>query len=336
MEIQGYGLYSFQNILESLFLSVFYFYPKLFAMSLDSVHHLLGVASLSLDQIHTIFDLATQFKKFPDSIPRLSHCTVANVFFESSTRTKLSFELAEKRLGMPIIHWISQHSALQKGESLLDTIKNILAMSVDMLVIRHASSGAAHFLSQHVSVPIINAGDGTHAHPTQALLDAYTMRDYWGGDCIGKRVAIIGDIMHSRVAFSHFSLLKKLGMQVMACAPPTLLPKVIARLGVTLSYDLPAALKWCDVAYVLRIQKERQQSGLLPCLGEYQRFFGLNHHVMSHLPNPPVVMHPGPMNQNVEISDTLAAESPLILTQVNNGVYIRMAVLNVLAQAFYR
>lgn len=304
-------------------------------MSSLSVRHLLGIKGLSLNDIELIFSTADQFKEILQrpikKVPSLRDITIANVFFENSTRTRLSFELAEKRLSADVINFSASGSSVQKGETLLDTVQNILAMKVDMIVMRHASPGAPHFLSRHIQASIINAGDGTHEHPTQALLDAYSIRERLG-DLAGKRIAIIGDILHSRVALSNILLLKKLGAEVMLCAPPTLLPRHIDQLGVKISHHVRQALAWCQVANVLRIQLERQQISYFPSLREYSLYYGINKALLDTLNRPIIVMHPGPINRGVELSsDAADSQHSIILDQVENGVAIRMAVLYLLA-----
>ncbi len=303
-------------------------------MSCLDIAHLLSIQSLSLADIHKIFDLTTKIRQEPCNtlLQKLQHITIANIFFENSTRTKLAFEVAEKNLGMKILNFAAQSSSLKKGETLLDTVKNIVAMQVQMVVLRHADPGAAYLLSQHVDAHIINAGDGTHEHPTQALQDAYTMHSYLG-NLYYKHIAILGDIVHSRVALSNIFLLQKLGAKVMVCSPNTLLPSHIHHLGVKVAANIQEAVDWCDVAYVLRIQKERQKEkdSALPSLREYQLYFGLNKALVKSRKKKIWIMHPGPINPNVEITDYVVENSPAILTQVRHGVAIRMAVLYLLA-----
>ncbi|GIV40499.1 MAG: aspartate carbamoyltransferase [Thermonema sp.] len=304
-------------------------------MSSLSVRHLLGIKELSVKDIELIFSTADQFKEVLQrpikKVPSLRDITIANVFFENSTRTRLSFELAEKRLSADVVNFSASSSSVKKGETLLDTVQNILAMKVDMVVMRHSSPGAPHFLAKHIQANVINAGDGTHEHPTQALLDAYSMREKLG-DLGGKRVAIIGDILHSRVALSNIFLLKKMGAEVMLCSPPTLLPKYVGQLGVQITYDVRRALAWCDVANVLRIQLERQQIKYFPSLREYSLYFGINKAMLDALDRPIVLMHPGPINRGVELSsDAADSHHSIILDQVENGVAVRMAVLYLLA-----
>ena len=300
-----------------------------------SVPHLLGTKDLTQDDFNLIFETADNFKEIINrpikKVPSLRDITIANVFFENSTRTRISFELAEKRLSADTINFSSSQSSVKKGETLLDTVNNILAMKVDMIVMRHASPGAPHFLSKHIEAKIINAGDGTHEHPTQALLDAFSMRMVHKS-FEGLRVAIIGDILHSRVAISNIFALKKLGAEVMVCGPNTLLPKYISSLGVKVELDVFKALQWCDVANVLRIQLERQQIKYFPSLREYSLYYGINKAMLDKLDKKITVMHPGPINRGVELSSDVAdSEHSIILDQVENGVAIRMAVLYLLA-----
>lgn len=300
-----------------------------------STKHLLGIKSLTSEDIQLIFQTADEFKDVINrpikKVPSLRDITIANVFFENSTRTKLSFELAEKRLSADVINFSSSSSSVKKGETLLDTVNNILSMKVDMIVMRHASPGAPHFLSQHIDANIVNAGDGTHEHPTQALLDTYSIRERLG-DVAGKKVAIIGDILHSRVALSNIFALQKLGAEVMVCGPNTLLPKYIGSLGVKVELDVRKALEWCDVANILRIQLERQHIKYFPSLREYSLYYGVNKALLDSLNKEIVIMHPGPINRGVELnSDVADSENAIILDQVENGVAIRMAVLYLLA-----
>ncbi len=301
-----------------------------------SVNHLLGIKDLTLKDIELILETASTFKEVINrpikKVPSLRDMTIANVFFENSTRTRLSFELAEKRLSADVINFSASSSSVKKGETLLDTVSNILAMKVDMIVMRHASPGAPHFLAKHIQANIINAGDGTHEHPTQALLDAFSMREKLG-EIRGKKVAIIGDISHSRVALSNIFALQKLGAQVMVCGPSTLIPKYIKDLGVSVEHQVLRALQWCDVANVLRIQLERQQAQNFPSLREYALYYGINKTLLDKLDKEIVIMHPGPINRGVEITSDIADSShSIILQQVENGVAIRMAVLYLLAQ----
>lgn len=306
-------------------------------MSKLSQKHLLGIKDITRDDIELIFETADNFKEIINrpikKVPSLRDVTIANIFFENSTRTRLSFELAEKRLSADVVNFSASNSSVKKGETLLDTVNNILAMKVDMVVMRHSSPGAAHYLSRHISANIVNAGDGTHEHPTQGLLDAYSIREKLG-NVSGKKVAIIGDILHSRVALSNIFALQKLGAKVMVCGPPTLLPKFIRNLGVQVELEVKNALAWCDVANVLRIQLERQQIKYFPSLREYSIYYGINRKMLDELRRPIVVMHPGPINRGVELSsDAADSEHSIILDQVENGVAVRMAVLYLLAAA---
>ena len=300
-----------------------------------SVDHLLGIKDLQPEDIHLIFKTADEFKEVINrpikKVPSLRDITIANLFFENSTRTKLSFELAEKRLSADIINFSSGTSSVKKGETLVDTVNNILSMKVDMVVMRHPNPGAAQYLSKHVDAKIVNAGDGAHEHPTQALLDAYSIREKLG-DVAGKKVVIVGDILHSRVALSNIYCLKKLGAEVMLCGPATLIPKFVESLGVKVEHDLKTALEWCDVANMLRIQLERQESKYFPSIREYVMQYGLNQDLLDSLSKKIVVMHPGPINRGVEITSEVAdGDQSIILNQVENGVAIRMAVLYLLA-----
>ena len=300
-----------------------------------SVPHLLGIKNITAADISLIFETADNFKEVINrpikKVPSLRDITIANVFFENSTRTRLSFELAEKRLSADVINFSSAGSSVKKGETLLDTVNNILAMKVDMIVMRHSSPGAPHFLSRHIKANIVNAGDGTHEHPTQALLDAFSIRERFG-ELGGKKVVIIGDILHSRVALSNIFALQKMGAEVMVCGPNTLLPKYIRELGVKVELDVDKALQWCDVANVLRIQLERQQMKFFPSLREYSLYYGINKARLQKLDKEITIMHPGPINRGVELSSDVAdAENAIILDQVQNGVAIRMAVLYLLA-----
>ncbi len=298
--------------------------------------HLLGIADLDTSQITEILDTASYFKEVINrpikKVPSLRDITIANVFFENSTRTRLSFELAQKRLSADVINFTASNSSVKKGETLIDTVNNILAMKVDMIVMRHASVGACHFLAKHVEANIINAGDGTHEHPTQALLDSFSIREKIG-DLKGKKIAIIGDITHSRVALSDILAFQKLGAEVMLCAPPTLLPKYATQAwGVHTTHNVHEALAWCDVANVLRIQLERQQIKYFPSLREYSLYFGITKKMLDNLQKEIVLMHPGPINRGVELSaDAADSEHSIILDQVENGVAVRMAVLYLLA-----
>ena len=300
-----------------------------------SQKHLLGIKDITEKDIQLIFDTADNFKEVINrpikKVPSLRDITIANVFFENSTRTRLSFELAEKRLSADVINFSASSSSVKKGETLLDTVNNILAMKVDMVVMRHASPGAPHFLSRHINANIVNAGDGTHEHPTQALLDSYSIREKLG-DVAGKKVAIIGDILHSRVAISNIFALQKLGAEVMVCGPNTLLPKHIKSLGVKVELDVRKALQWCDVANVLRIQLERQHIKYFPSLREYSLYYGINLKMLQSIDKEITIMHPGPINRGVELSSDVAdSKHAIILDQVENGVAIRMAVLYLLA-----
>jgi len=300
-----------------------------------SVDHLLGIKYLNKNDINLIFSTADNFKEVLNrpikKVPSLRDITVANLFFESSTRTKLSFELAEKRLSADIVNFSASSSSLKKGETLIDTVNNILAMKVDMVVMRHPNPGSCLFLSKHVDVKIINAGDGAHEHPTQALLDCYSIRERLGA-VKGKKVVIIGDILHSRVALSNIFCLQKLGAEVMVCGPTTLMPKYIGSLGVKVEHNLKKALEWCDVANMLRIQMERQEIMYFPSLREYTMLYGLNKEILNSLSKEITVMHPGPINRGVEItSDVADSKQSIILDQVENGVAVRMAILYLLA-----
>ena len=306
-------------------------------MSKLSQKHLLGIKDITRDDIELIFETADNFKEVINrpikKVPSLRDVTIANIFFENSTRTRLSFELAEKRLSADVVNFSASTSSVKKGETLLDTVNNILAMKVDMVVMRHASAGAAHFLSKHITANIVNAGDGTHEHPTQALLDAFSIREKFG-NISGKKIAIIGDILHSRVALSNIFALQKLGAKVMVCGPPTLLPKFIGQLGIQVELDVRKALQWCDVANVLRIQLERQQIKYFPSLREYSIYYGITRKMLDDLMKPIVIMHPGPINRGVELSsDAADSKHSIILEQVENGVAVRMAVLYLLAAA---
>tara|TARA_B100001079_G_scaffold62035_1_gene52640 strand:- start:443 stop:1369 length:927 start_codon:yes stop_codon:yes gene_type:complete len=297
---------------------------------------LLGIKNLKLDEINFIFDTADKFKEVLQrpikKVPSLRHMTIANVFFENSTRTKLSFELAQKRLSADVINFSSSVSSVKKGESLLDTINNILVMKVDMIVMRHPDPGAPHFVAKNINKSVINAGDGTHEHPTQALLDCYTIKEKLG-EIKNKKIAIIGDISHSRVAISNIYALQKLGAKVMLCGPSTLIPKHISSLDVLVENDIETALKWCDVANVLRIQLERQGNNNFPSLREYGLYYGINKKLLEKIKKDIIIMHPGPINRGVEISSDVAdSKNSLVLDQVENGVAIRMAVMYLLSQ----
>ncbi|SNT15548.1 aspartate carbamoyltransferase [Ekhidna lutea] len=304
-------------------------------MSQLKTKHLLGIKNLDREDIELIFQTATNFKEVINrpikKVPSLRDVTVANIFFENSTRTKLSFELAEKRLSADVVNFSASGSSVKKGETLLDTVNNILAMKVDMVVMRHSSPGAPHFLSKHIDANIINAGDGTHEHPTQALLDTFSIQERCG-QVEGKKVVIVGDILHSRVALSNIFALQTLGAEVMVCGPATLLPKHIGELGVKVETNIRKALEWCDIANILRIQLERQQMRYFPSLREYAQYFGVNKQLLDSLNKEITIMHPGPINRGVEItSDVADSEHSIILQQVENGVAVRMAVLYLLA-----
>ena len=300
-----------------------------------SVNHLLGIKDLTKDDINLIFHFADSFKEVLDrpikKVPTLRDITVANLFFEDSTRTRMSFELAEKRLSADIVNFSASTSSLKKGESLIDTVNNILAMKVDMIVLRHSKPGAASFLSKHVKATIINAGDGTHEHPTQALLDAYSIKEKLGS-IKNKKILIVGDIKHSRVALSNIICLKKLGAQVRVCGPSTLLPKFLDKIGVEVSYNLSDSVQWCDVVNILRVQLERQKIKFFPSNREYAMLFGLNKDVLKSMNKNAILMHPGPINRGVEVtSDVIDSDQSIVLDQVENGVAIRMAILYLLA-----
>ncbi len=304
-------------------------------MNALSVNHLLGIKYLTPEDIEIIFESADEFKEVLNrpirKVPSLRDTTIVNLFYENSTRTRISFELAEKRLSADIISFSSSGSSVKKGETLLDTVNNILAMKVDMVVMRHPSAGAPVFLSKHINASIINAGDGTHEHPTQALLDAFSIREKLG-TVKGKKIAIIGDIRHSRVALSNIFCLKKLGAEVMVAGPPTLIPMYIESLGVKVEYNIRKALEWCDVANILRIQLERQEIQYFPSLREYAMYFGINKKLLDEIGKEILIMHPGPINRGVEItSDVADSKYSIILDQVENGVAIRMAVLYLLS-----
>lgn len=300
-----------------------------------SSRHLLGIKDLNENDIQLIFETADNFKDVLNrpikKVPSLRDITIANVFFENSTRTRLSFELAEKRLSADTVNFAASSSSVSKGETLIDTVNNILAMKVDIVVMRHPYAGAGVFLSKHVNAQIVNAGDGAHEHPTQALLDAFSIREKYG-DVAGKKIAIIGDILHSRVALSNILCLRKLGAEVRVCGPTTLIPKHIGSLGVQVSHDLMDTLRWCDVANMLRIQLERQDIAYFPSLREYSMLYGLDKKRLNSLDKEITIMHPGPINRGVEITTDVAdSKHAIILDQVENGVAIRMAVLYLLA-----
>ncbi len=300
-----------------------------------STKHLLGIKNITLEDIEMIFSTADNFKDVINrpikKVPSLRDVTIANLFFENSTRTRLSFELAERRLSADVVNFSASSSSVSKGETLIDTVNNILAMKVDIVVMRHPHAGAAEFLSRHIDANIVNAGDGAHEHPTQALLDAYSIRQSFG-NVKGLKVAIVGDILHSRVALSNIFCLQKLGAEVMVCGPTTLIPKHISSLGIKVEHNLRNALEWCDVANMLRIQLERQDTRYFPSLREYIMLFGINKQLLDSLSKRIVIMHPGPINRGVEItSDVADSQQSIILQQVENGVAIRMAVLYLLA-----
>ena len=300
-----------------------------------SVNHLLGIKHLNKSDIDLIFQTADNFKKIINQpirkVPSLRDVTIANLFFENSTRTKLSFELAEKRLSADIVNFSSSSSSLKKGETLLDTVNNILAMKVDIIVMRHPNPGASVFLSRNIDATIINAGDGAHEHPTQALLDSYSIRDK-KGSVKNKKIVIVGDILHSRVALSNIYCLQKLGAEVKVCGPSSLMPKYLESLGVTHFSSIKEALEWCDIANVLRIQLERQDVNYFPSLREYRMIFGINKELLDSLSKEIIIMHPGPINRGVELTSDIAdSRHSIILDQVENGVAIRMAILYLLA-----
>jgi aspartate carbamoyltransferase catalytic subunit len=300
-----------------------------------SVSHLLGIKYLQIQDINLIFETAKHFKEVINrpirKVPSLRDITIANLFFENSTRTKLSFELAEKRLSADVLNFSANQSSLKKGETLVDTVNNILAMKVDMIVIRHPNPGAAHFLSKQVDSCIINAGDGTHEHPSQALLDAFSLQEKFG-ELVGKRIAIVGDVLHSRVALSNIYALKMLGAEVSVCVPKSLIPKHIDSLGVKISTDLSKTLKWCDALNILRVQNERMDLNYFPSTREYTQNFGLTSKRLKAVKKDIVILHPGPINRGVEISSEVAdSDQSIILDQVENGVAIRMAIIYLLA-----
>lgn len=304
-------------------------------MSKLSVSHLLGIKYLTDADIELIFETSSHFKEVINrpikKVPSLRDVTIANLFFENSTRTKLSFELAQKRLSADVINFSASNSSVKKGESLIDTVNNILSMKVDMVVMRHPNPGAAMFLSKHVNASIINAGDGAHEHPTQALLDCFSIREKLG-EIRGKKVVIIGDILHSRVALSNIFALKKLGAEVMVCGPLTLIPKHIDSLGISVETNLEKALQWADVANVLRVQFERMKASFFPSNREYAMQYGITKKVLEKVDKELLIMHPGPINRGVEISSDVAdSENAIILDQVQNGVAVRMAILYLLA-----
>ena len=305
-----------------------------------SVEHLLGIKYLNKNDIDLIFETANHFKEVINrpikKVPSLRDITIANLFFENSTRTKLSFELAEKRLSSDIINFSASQSSVKKGETLIDTVNNILAMKVDIVVIRHPNVGAGVFLSKHVDAKIINAGDGTHEHPTQALLDSYSIKEKLGS-IKGKKIVIVGDVLHSRVALSNIFALKLQGAEVKVCGPTTLIPKHIESLGVKVETNIQKALEWCDVANVLRVQHERMDVKYFPSTREYTQLFGINNEILDNLGKKITIMHPGPINRGVEITSEVAdSDQSIILNQVENGVAVRMAVIYLLAQQIKR
>ncbi len=304
-------------------------------MSELSVNHLLGIKYLNKGDIDLIFETADHFKEVINrpikKVPSLRDITIANLFFENSTRTRLSFELAEKRLSADVINFSAASSSVKKGETLIDTVNNILSMKVDMVVMRHPNPGAGVFLSKHINASIVNAGDGAHEHPTQALLDSYSIREKLG-EVGGKKIVIVGDVLHSRVALSNIFALKLQGADVKVCGPKTLIPKYIEKLGVTVETDLKKALEWCDVANMLRVQNERMEISYFPSTREYTQQFGVNKKLLNTLNKEIVIMHPGPINRGVEItSDVADSNQAIILDQVQNGVAVRMAVIYLLA-----
>ena len=305
-----------------------------------SVEHLLGIKYLNKNDIDLIFETANHFKEVINrpikKVPSLRDITIANLFFENSTRTKLSFELAEKRLSSDIINFSASQSSVKKGETLIDTVNNILAMKVDIVVMRHPNVGAGVFLSKHVDAKIINAGDGTHEHPTQALLDSYSIKEKLGS-IKGKKIVIVGDVLHSRVALSNIFALKLQGAEVKVCGPTTLIPKHIESLGVKVETNIQKALEWCDVANVLRVQYERMDVKYFPSTREYTQLFGINNEILDNLGKKITIMHPGPINRGVEITSEVAdSDQSIILNQVENGVAVRMAVIYLLAQQIKR
>lgn len=305
-----------------------------------SVEHLLGIKYLNKNDIDLIFETANHFKEVINrpikKVPSLRDITIANLFFENSTRTKLSFELAEKRLSSDIINFSASQSSVKKGETLIDTVNNILAMKVDIVVMRHPNVGAGVFLSKHVDAKIINSGDGTHEHPTQALLDSYSIKEKLGS-IKGKKIVIVGDVLHSRVALSNIFALKLQGAEVKVCGPTTLIPKHIESLGVKVETNIKKALEWCDVANVLRVQHERMDVKYFPSTREYTQLFGINNEILDNLGKKITIMHPGPINRGVEITSEVAdSDQSIILNQVENGVAVRMAVIYLLAQQIKR
>ncbi|CAL2092629.1 Aspartate carbamoyltransferase [Tenacibaculum sp. 190524A05c] len=306
-----------------------------------SVEHLLGIKYLNKNDLELIFETAAHFKEVINrpikKVPSLRDITIANLFFENSTRTKLSFELAEKRLSADVINFSAGQSSVKKGETLIDTVNNILSMKVDIVVMRHGNVGAGVFLSKHVDAKIVNAGDGTHEHPTQALLDSFSMREALNSDLKGKKIVIVGDILHSRVALSNIFALQLQGAQVKVCGPTTLIPRYISSLGVEVETNLKKALEWCDVANVLRVQHERMDIKYFPSTREYTQLFGINREILDNLGKDIVIMHPGPINRGVELTSNVAdSKQSIILNQVENGVAVRMAVIYLLAQQIKR
>lgn len=306
-----------------------------------SVEHLLGIKYLNKNDLELIFETAAHFKEVINrpikKVPSLRDITIANLFFENSTRTKLSFELAEKRLSADVINFSAGQSSVKKGETLIDTVNNILSMKVDIVVMRHGNVGAGVFLSKHVDAKIVNAGDGTHEHPTQALLDSFSMREALNSDLKGKKIVIVGDILHSRVALSNIFALQLQGAEVKVCGPTTLIPRYISSLGVEVETNLKKALEWCDVANVLRVQHERMDIKYFPSTREYTQLFGINKEILDNLGKDIVIMHPGPINRGVELtSDVADSKQSIILNQVENGVAVRMAVIYLLAQQIKR
>ncbi|MBF4467669.1 aspartate carbamoyltransferase catalytic subunit [Flavobacterium sp. LC2016-12] len=300
-----------------------------------SVNHLLGIKYINENDINLIFETADHFKEVINrpikKVPSLRDITIANIFFENSTRTKLSFELAQKRLSADVISFSAAQSSVKKGETLIDTVNNILSMKVDMVVMRHSNPGAAYFLSKNVKASIVNAGDGAHEHPTQALLDSYSIREKLG-DVAGKKVVIVGDILHSRVALSNIYALQMQGAEVKVCGPKTLIPRYIESLGITVEPNLRKALEWCDVANMLRVQNERMDVNFFPSTREYAQQYGVDKPLLDSLGKEIVIMHPGPINRGVEITSEVAdSDHSVILNQVENGVAIRMAVIYLLA-----
>ncbi len=310
-------------------------------MSQLSVEHLLGIKHINKADIDLIFKTADHFKEVINrpikKVPSLRDITIANLFFENSTRTRLSFELAEKRLSADVVNFSASQSSVTKGETLIDTANNILSMKVDIIVMRHPAVGACDFLSQHVNAKIVNAGDGTHEHPTQALLDSFSIREKLGS-VEGKKIVIVGDVLHSRVALSNIYALKLQGAEVKVCGPKTLIPKYIESLGVSVEFDIKKALEWCDVANVLRVQNERMEINYFPSTREYAQLFGINKPLLDSLSKKILIMHPGPINRGVELTSEVAdsVDQSIILNQVENGVAIRMAVIYLLAQQIER